>query len=271
MKSYQPSHEVNVGPKTGEVIMNKKRSFTLIELLVVIAIIAILASMLLPSLNKARESAKRASCASNMKQIGLGLISYSSDYSGMMPPSAWLSGGQYLYWTNLIGSYIGVSGIAEDWGSTSGPRLPLTSIFWCDKQADKVGGSRYYMSYGYNSITFGGNNYYAPASLNGVAKQPPPVKNSQIRQPTKQLVVVETWYHPGTDANRKKGNTDLRYQDFICYRHSHTANTLYLDGHVKAEKPIHLRGHKLGYPINACLQNRAWFSGTDNPFGYSPY
>src|ERR1041385_7674821 len=62
-----------------------RKAFTLIELLVVIAIIAILAAILFPVFARARENARRSSCQSNLKQIGLGFMQYSQDYDEKMP------------------------------------------------------------------------------------------------------------------------------------------------------------------------------------------
>ena len=84
----------------------RKRGFTLIELLVVIAIISILAAILFPVFARARENARRASCQSNLKQIGLGIAQYTQDYDEKYPLRQGGTGGSGISYVTAIQPYV---------------------------------------------------------------------------------------------------------------------------------------------------------------------
>ncbi|MCF7854304.1 MAG: type II secretion system GspH family protein [Candidatus Pacebacteria bacterium] len=105
----------------------KHNPFTLIELLVVIAIIAVLASLLLPALRSARESASIVACQSNLRQVGIALQGYIDDHDGWLPMSV-LYADRYnpkVHWTYQIEPYLGNPPMYTS-GSGGGK-----SVFWC--------------------------------------------------------------------------------------------------------------------------------------------
>ena len=139
--------------------MQRKRGFTLIELLVVIAIIAILAAILFPVFQKVRENARRTSCLSNEKQIGLAIIQYNNDNDENMPP------GRYPY------------GNARGWACQVYPYVKSVAAFQCPDDSTVP---KYATSYGLNA-DFGGNvGYSTPATL------------PQFNSPAKTVMLFET-------------------------------------------------------------------------------
>ncbi|RYG57804.1 DUF1559 domain-containing protein, partial [bacterium] len=101
------------------------KGFTLIELLVVIAIIAILAAILFPVFGRARENARRSSCQSNLKQIGLGFIQYTQDYDEKLPPPGTCGApGSGCFTADTAGQF-------GSWSQRLHPYLKSSQIYAC--------------------------------------------------------------------------------------------------------------------------------------------
>lgn len=142
---------------------SRSRGFTLIELLVVIAIIAILAAILFPVFARARENARRSSCQSNLKQLGLGMMQYLQDYDTRYPAS----------W-NYATSWGGPASDVYGWGVMIQPYLKSHQIFDCPsitkRQVNPINVDGRYSSYFYNSNFNCGWPSYGVAATNEWSK-----------------------------------------------------------------------------------------------------
>ncbi len=202
----------------------RKNGFTLIELLVVIAIIAILAAILFPVFARARENARRASCGSNLKQIGLGILQYTQDYDERMP-------------RNDSGS----TGVGT-WVDTLQPYIKSDQLFVCPSDSSPYAlASGRKTSYAINQIYYkNAAQELFEANTTGIT----PVSLAAIDDSSGTIAVGDSsgYYqvYPSTPAAAVVDNNanpktfgESSASGFFVARHLDGTNWLFLDGHVK--------------------------------------
>jgi prepilin-type N-terminal cleavage/methylation domain-containing protein/prepilin-type processing-associated H-X9-DG protein len=135
--------------------MKTKRGFTLIELLVVIAIIAILASLLLPSLQRAKEAARRAVCSGQLSQLGRAFSMYLQEYGGYIPPYGGViqfGWGQGDSWMDKLFPYVSQNADGRGPSYPESAESERTGVFRCPSlQFSAADGRKYLSSYILNS------------------------------------------------------------------------------------------------------------------------
>ena len=207
----------------------KIRIFTLIELLIVIAIIAILAGMLLPALNAAREKARAIKCAGNLKQYGMAIAMYAHTYQ------------DYLLIQNPVNHKTGTIGYIYQWGgyiqTELMPKMRETdwkagrSINSCPSRNKNYGAAL--TGYEQEAISYAHNTLALGAQAQG-ANPDATHKMSRLKQPAFYVGFCdsEVWCIGSSGVLAKGRWNGSKEYDYVSFRHGNRSNAVFIDGHA---------------------------------------
>ena len=232
-------------------VQHKRPAFTLIELLVVIAIIAILAAILFPVFARARENARRTSCLSNMKQVGLGFAQYTNDYDGAFPTVDYnlpVPAPNSVTWRQMLHPYIKSTQVWVCPSNQNTSTDPAVSSV-----PDQFPAIRRHYSANARAIL----NQTTNAAYSG------PIREAGMIETSRRILMVEV-----TNADRRTMFTDwanaanqVNIRNNIYAGHLGTMVVLFADSHAKAMRPVqtgatyNMWGYMSDNPANPCNAN----------------
>lgn len=245
-----------------------KKGFTLIELLIVIAIIAILAAILFPVFARAREMARRSSCASNMKQLGLGIMQYVQDYDELLPQRRFLQDGSttaYYNWKIAVYPYTKSSQV---WQCPSNPKKDVAS-------ADgSYRGVTIKTSYGPNMPYQNWTGTATPGTNlrtvgvfgdSSITPQVLPIHMAQLQTPSTVIMLLEQLPQGSSNSWSDFNILDPgNHSGTLFAGHLGTGNYLFCDGHVKALRPFQTVTPALGGSADVNMWHRDNYTFVDS-------
>ncbi len=227
------------------------RQFTLIELLIVIAIIAILAAMLLPALNKARERARSTECISKIKQLSMSVFSYSDDFNGYAPVSQKYNGLNHV-WSRTLwrAGYAQPKMFHCPSATTYYGALDLLKEKFDNDGNNWIRGCQYGMNRYFGTNGKGGNSYYYlpvdadviyndlklfPLRVTRRASETVLLADAAVAHGATGIPDVESFGVPFGAVTLSQSKTKLDNCPYmIDSRHSGNANVSFVDGHVNS-------------------------------------
>lgn len=240
----------------------RDRGFTLIELLVVIAIIALLLAILMPALSRAKEQAKKTRCQANLKQIGLAMHLYASDYDYKVPraelrPGVDIYTGIDMRWPVLFMPYVGgISGNVENYhevGIYDCPSYPVKeqTVDYCTNAFDLKGSLTEYFGFSKlddfprhaKTIYMADYEYIPDASHIKIILKDDPANTMKSKM--QSLDVWHTNHLPSAgDGSRRVARN----------RHKKWLNCMYIDGHCDDVIALEVTAYDFGLPADVGMR-----------------